>query len=456
MTRALSMPLAVLLALLPGATATAGEEPAAQLQALEARLAQLEAARAAPVVERSTESGKFRFNGFLSAGAGRADIDDFFFDGRLGEDVSHTADSVVGLQIEAEVNDRTTAMLQLAARGSDDFAASAEWAYVSWRPTDGDEFRAGRLRAPFYVMSEYLEVGYVYPWARPPIEVYKPTFPSSLDGVSWSRKFNAGAWQHDLYAHWGSTAAGKQSPVALDITDGWEVAFGSAYHDWQFGLKVNGARLNAENRLFAALARLGAIDPLEDVAVLYQSAGVQYDNGKLLALAEGTMVRADGFVPDTESVYATLGYRFGKLMPHLTWASTRTTDEEERPALPLLADQGAGPASLCPATNPNPDASLCLAILPDQSTPLDNTDTVGVAFPADTLARLLESDQTSVTLGIRYDFLANAALKFDWTRVLDTHGTFGMFTHERSNLLPTTVLPDEEVDIFRVAVDVVF
>lgn len=456
MKRALTMPLLVPLALLSASPASAGEDAGAQLQALEARLAQLEAARMAPPAERWTESGKFRFNGFLTAGAGRADIDDFFFDRRLGEDVSHTADSVVGLQVEAEVNDRTSAMLQLVARGSDDFAASAEWAYVSWRPTDGDEFRAGRLRAPFFVMSECLEVGYVYPWVRPPIEVYKPTFPSSLDGVSWSRKFNAGAWQHDLYAHWGNTSASTASAVALDIGDGWEVAFGSAFHEWQFGLKVSGARVNATNRLFDALASLGAVDPLDDVAVLYQSAGVQYDNGKLLALAEGTTVSADGFIPDSESVYATIGYRFGKLMPHVTWASTRATDEEERPDIPLLADQGAGPASLCPAADPDPYASLCLAIVPDMSTPLDNTDTVGVAFPADALSRLLESDQTSVTLGVRYDLLANAAVKFDWTRVLDTHGTFGMFTHERSNALPTTTLPDEEVDIFRVAIDVVF
>lgn len=448
MKRALSKPLPVLLALLSASPAFAGEDPDAQLQALEARLAQLEAARAAPAVERSTETGRLRFNGFLSAGAGLADIDDFAFDGRLDDDVSHTADSVVGLQVEAEVNDRTSAMLQLVARGSDDFAATAEWAYVSWRPTDGDEFRAGRLRAPFFVMSDYLEVGYVYPWVRPPIEVYRPTYPSSLDGVSWSRRLNAGAWQHDLYAHWGSTATSAASTVALDIGDGWEVAFGSAFHDWQFGLKVTGARVNAANRLFEALAGLGAIDPVDDVAVLYQSLSAQYDNGRLLALAEGTMVSADGLIPDSEAVYATVGYRFGKLMPHLTWASTRTTDEEERPDVAALA-------ALCPLGDPNPAASLCLAIIPNTST-LPPPFTVGIPFPADTLSRLLESDQTSVTLGIRYDFLANAAVKFDWTRVLDTHGTFGMFTHERSNLLPTTALPDEEVNIFRVAVDVVF
>ncbi|MFP5441188.1 MAG: hypothetical protein ACLGHJ_06830, partial [Gammaproteobacteria bacterium] len=185
---------------------------------------------------------------------------------------------------------------------------------------------------------------------------------------------------------------------------------------------------------------------------LYQAVGLQYDNGKLLALVEGTVVETDGVVADTESVYATLGYRFGKVMPHVTYATTRSTDDEERPDVAMLA-------ALCPGADPNPEAVLCLDIIPASAYPgplPPLTETVGIAFPADTLSRLMESDQTSVTLGVRYDFLANAAVKFDWTRVLDTHGSFGQFTHAQSNLSPTAVLADDEVDIFRVAVDVVF
>lgn len=431
-----------------GAPMAQAEVSSEQLQALEARIAQLEAESkevAAPAADAAAD--KFQFNGFMSAGFGRADIDDFSYAG-LDEDVSHTADSIVGLQVEGKVNEEMNAVLQLVARGNENFEASAEWAYIGWRPTEADEFRAGRLRTSFYMMSEYLEVGYAYPWITPPTEVYSPSFPSSYDGLAWTHKFNFGDWEHDFRVNWGSTAAADDSSIPVDVRNAWGVGLGSSVGDWQFGLNVSGAELNASNPLFDTLVALGAIDPIDDSDILYQAIGLQYDNGKLLALVEGTVVETDGVVADTESVYATLGYRFGKVMPHVTYATARSTDDEERPDVPGLA-------AVCPGADPNPNASLCLAIIPNTFSPPPPA-TMGIAFPADTLSRLLESDQTSVTLGVRYDFLANAAVKFDWTRVLDTHGTFGQFVHTQSNLLPTTTLADDEVDIFRVAVDVVF
>lgn len=454
-----------------GAPMAQAEVSSEQLQALEARIAQLEAGEkevAAPAADAA--DGKFKFNGFMSAGFGRADIDDFSYVG-LDEDVSHTADSIVGLQVEGKVNDEMNAVLQLVARGDENFEASAEWAYIGWRPTEADEFRAGRLRTSFYMMSEYLEVGYAYPWITPPTEVYSPSFPSSYDGLAWTHKFNFGDWEHDFRVNWGSTAAADDSSIPVDVRNAWGVGLGSSVGDWQFGLNVSGAKLNASNDLFDALVRLGAIDPIEDADILYQAVGLQYDNGKLLALVEGTVVETDGVVADTESVYATLGYRFGKVMPHVTYATTRSTDDEERPDVAYLEAQDDlfgnfdGLPDLCRLNDPNPDASLCLARIPYNPATVPplvamvmpaNTETMGIAFPADTLSRLMESDQTSVTLGVRYDFLANAAVKFDWTRVLDTHGTFGQFTYAQSNLSPTAVLADDEVDIFRVAVDVVF
>lgn len=129
-----------------GAPMAQAEVSSEQLQALEARIAQLEAGEkeaAAPATDAA--AGKFKFNGFMSAGFGRADIDDFSYVG-LDEDVSHTADSIVGLQVEGKVNDEMNAVLQLVARGDENFEASAEWAYIGWRPTEADEFRAGRLR----------------------------------------------------------------------------------------------------------------------------------------------------------------------------------------------------------------------------------------------------------------------------------------------------------------------
>lgn len=418
--------------------------PDEQVQALERRLAELEAAGAATPAADSGVAGKLKINGFMSAGFGSADVDDFTYDNGLYNQVSHKADSIVGLQVEGEVNDKINAVMQLVARGEDDFAVGAEWAYVGYRPTAVDEFRAGRLRASFYMMSEYLEVGYSYPWARPPAELYQADFPSSYDGLSWLHKFTAGSWQHDLQLNWGSTKSPGDAASQLDAEDAWGVGVTSTHGDWQFGARLSGASLTANNPIFDLLSSPvvlpgplvlpAEIAPVERQQIEYAAVGMQYDNGSLLVMAEGTQITIDGVIPDTDSAYITIGYRFGKVMPHLTYSGMQITDaDDERPDVAWLP-------MLCPA----PGSAGCLV------------PALGIPFQTDTLSRLLESEQESATLGVRYDFLPNAALKVDWTRVLDTHGTFGLFSHEQSNLLPTAVLPDEEVDIFRVVVDVVF
>lgn len=404
----------------------------AQFREFEARVAQLESDGAAPASEAGGGLGKFKVNGFVSAGFGLADIEDFSYDDGLDDRMSHTADSVVGLQVEGKVNDQVNAVLQLVARGSEDFAVDAEWAYIGYRPTDVDELRIGRLRSSYFMLSEYLEVGYAYPWARPPAEVYQAVFPSSFEGLSWLHSIDAGDWQHDLKLNWGSLVSEAQEGSVVNTEDTVTLALASSHGSWQFGVQATSAKTTITNPLFDALVLVSLAEPIERDPVTYVSLGGQYDNGKLLVMVEGTQTETDSDVmPDSRAAYATVGYRFGKVMPHITYAGTQHTDDIDRdlPALPFFC---AGPGTLC----------------------LDPAGTI--PFPADTLPRLVDKEQESVTLGVRYDFLPNAALKVDWTRVLDTHDTFGLFQHELSNLLPTVSLPDEEVDIFRVVVDVTF
>lgn len=400
-----------------------------QYREFEARVDQLENGGMAPVSAAAAKS-KFKVNGFLSAGFGFADIEDFRYDDGLYDQVSHTADSALGLQIEGTVNDEVNAVVQLVARGTEDFAVDAEWAYVGWRLNDANELRAGRLRSAYYMLSEYLEVGYTYPWARPPAEVYLAVFPSSFDGVSWLHRMEAGEWSHDFKVNWGSTSTADDNGSAVTSEDSVTLGVNSTRGNWQVGVQATTAKVTIENDLFTALNMLSLLDPIERDRADYVALGAQYDNGKLLVMVEATDTVTDSdALPDTRSGYATVGYRIGKFMPHVTYSGRQVSDDIDRdiPMLPFLC---AGPGTLC----------------------LDPAGTM--PFPSDTMARLSEQEQESVTLGLRYDFLPNAAIKADWTRVLDTHGTYGLFAHELSNLLVAP--PDEEIDMFRVVVDVTF
>lgn len=423
----LSLPLLALAAMPVAALAEITPE---QLQALEARIAQLEAERNSAPVATDSAIDKLKINGFMSAGFGRADIDDFSFDG-LGEGWSHDTDAAVGMQIDGQVNEQMHAVLQLTGRGNqDDFDISAEWAYIGYRPTDTDEIRIGRQRFPFFMMSEYLDVGYSYPWAKPPVEVYLPGMPSSYDGISWQHNFSTGDWTHSSQLYWGSDEF-PSGGGTFELEDSLGGSWMSAVGNWQFGATYSQGKSTFGNSFFDALAGAGAIKPLDGDIGWYGGISLQYDNGKLLVMTEANQINVEGFFPDSAQEYITVGYRFGKVMPHVTYAASRVTDGDERPDNAVIPALCAGPGTLC----------------------LDAAGTT--PFPVDTLARLLESPEDSVTLGVRYDFLPNAALKVDWTHVLDTHGSFALFTRDDGNVF-YGAKPDEDINVYRVVVDVVF
>ncbi|MFZ5756335.1 MAG: hypothetical protein ACOY3X_05495 [Pseudomonadota bacterium] len=409
-----------------------------QMSALEARIAQLEAEGSGGASADAGGFGKVKVNGFMSAGFGRAELDDFSYDNGLDEEWSHKADAVVGLQLDAQVNDRTSAVVQLVGRGPENFDVSAEWAYIGYRPTAQDEVRAGRLRSTFFMMSEYLEVGYAYPWARPPAEVYRSGLPSSFEGLYWRHSFSGGDWTHESQLTWGSTKSpsGSTTPIRADSAAG--IGLNSSSGNWQLSAKYSQADLTGSNSLLDALVLFGMAEPLEDSRIRYAALGAQYDNGSLLVMAEATRVDIDGTFADTAQAYLTVGYHLGKFLPHVTFASSGVSDKDERPINP-------GIPALCAGFG------VCLPDGAMNGTLDGNPD----PFPADTLQRLLESEQDSVTLGLRYDFLPNAAIKADWTHVLDTYDSFGLFARDDGNVFYGAG-PGDGIDIFRVVVDVVF
>lgn len=392
------------------------------LAALEARLAQLEAATVAP----APAAQRLKINGFMSAGFAKVDAKDFSYEG-LSHEITHDADSIIGLQIGGTVSADTHAVVQLTARGSESFAVEAEWAYVGVRAGNADEFRFGRQRYPFFTLSEYLEVGYSYPWARPPVEVYQSAMPSSFDGVAWKHTANTGDWAHDVQMYWGSTQFNMAGGAML-LHDSTGLGVQSSAGNWLFSATYSQGEVTLTNPFFDAMAQMGQLVPLNGDIGWFAGLGVQYDNGALLFMAETTQITVDGFFPDSEHAYGTLGYRIGKVMPHVTWATTGMRDADDRPTNP-------GIPALCGAVG------FCVQ--------------GAIPFPADTFGRLLNTAQDSFTLGVRYDLMPNLAIKADWTRVVDTHNTFGYFGRNDGNTLYGT-MPGDDIDIWRVVVDAVF
>ncbi|MBV1775746.1 hypothetical protein KSF73_08455 [Burkholderiaceae bacterium DAT-1] len=110
-------------------------------------------------------------------------------------------ESLVGVQFKKKFSETFSATAQLISRSHNtahkSYTPTVDWAYVSWKPDEDSEWtlQAGRKRIPLYYYSDYLYIGYAYPWVRPAPDVYGwPIF--TYDGVnaSWEHSFDSSGW----------------------------------------------------------------------------------------------------------------------------------------------------------------------------------------------------------------------------------------------------------------------
>jgi len=97
-------------------------------------------------------------------------------------------ESVVGLQLSKEFTPQLSFTTQIVTRSRDARSAqtAVDWAYGTWQSTDTyTKLRAGRMRVPLYYYSDYLYVGYAYPWVRAPAESYITEI-EDYDGINLS------------------------------------------------------------------------------------------------------------------------------------------------------------------------------------------------------------------------------------------------------------------------------
>ena len=141
-------------------------------------------------------------NGFMNATLGVSTNDEVEVDG-YDESMSATNNSVVGLQFFKQVNDSTSATVQLVARGAESFGTEAAWAYITYSSDENTDVRVGRLRTPFYHYSDFLEVGYAYNWVTPSSIIYLKNGLSSLNGADITRRFNFGSVDGFVQAYTG-------------------------------------------------------------------------------------------------------------------------------------------------------------------------------------------------------------------------------------------------------------
>lgn len=328
-------------------------------------------------------AGDLHINGFLSVGVSMLDKNDAEIAGGDNQG-GFKNDNVLGLQMQKQVNDSTTVTGQLVSRGTDDYQTEAAWAFLTYAANDDLDLRMGRLRVPFFQYSDFLEVGYAYNWVRPQEEVYRVPF-SSIDGVDLTQRFSTGDIDGSVQFYYGRYQGDFETStesydadfrnftgLVLSANSG---NFGArvSYHQAELIMDTSDpTSILGQASLGAALyaAGLGDASAADDFnfsgqTSTFYGAALTYDDGTYSAVAEWTALdHESSLLLDDQGWLIGVAGRFGDFTPHLTYSSEADS-----------FDSG-------------------------------NEGKIQELLP-------LKDEQTSITLGLRYDYDTSTALKFE-------------------------------------------
>ena len=367
---------------------------------------------------------RVRFSGFARLVGGYLDVgdvnyvEDVHYEGYT-DAISFGQDSLFALQTDVELTETFSFTTQLLAHTSATRESGVEWAYLTWRPSKSWRFRAGKLRTPFYMHSDTLDVGFSYPWIIPPPHIYTPYMPNDFTGLSAAYQFNIRDWSIETKAYWGNFAGAvtvvEKSPADLK-TDNLrglilEAQRGNLHLRASYNRTVVTLTVPALARLVGPLRQLGfnrsadSLNTKADTTLIL--AGVSYETLDYFLKAEWARVSSGPAfgIPSYHSYYLSGGYTFYPynlpITPHVTFAN-------------ISVDDAPPPVNEIPAGDPR-FARLRSGYLGAFQSVVKGNDSL-----------------QSLSVGLRWDVNPALALKAEWTYLVGERDKRSFFTAGRA------------------------
>jgi len=348
-----------------------------------------------------------QISGFLTTMAvkGSNDLDTVYSNGIATEElVWNSRNNHIGIQFANQINPQMKVAAQFISHGGDaNNSFRADWAYIDYSVLNNLRLRIGKYKIPQFIVSDYQEVGYAYPWVRPPEDVYATNPLVSLNGIDmlYILKLKNSKILIDLYYGEGSHNSFIQ-PATVDLT-------GGLFDQSEKGKPINFDTRNSRGIAIKFVADTYSVrasyfdatvsadlgpEPGKQINELpgaFGSVGFTMDVNDIIVYAEIIQRNTDpgmaGAFPDQTAGYLTLGYCINKFLPTFTYSEIR------------------------PGIDESP-----LAI-----------------------------EEKSYALGFRYDILDSADIKFEALHVVPKEGNHGLFND-----------PVEKGNIYTVSIDVIF
>lgn len=371
----------------------------------------------------SSDAPRWRLSGFYTLGHASVHSDTglrFARDQTQAQPGPFALDSRLGLQADARITPTLDATVQavLRRRVPDTPALqSLEWAFLRWSPAPQWQLRLGRTSPDLFLFADVRSVGVAYPWVRPSQEFYAWMPLQSVDGldvtrswgdddVSWRLKLSYAQGRLRVASQSGATPGDAKVQAIRTLTLSRETAFNRVKLSYlrarldltgapylvQLDTALDDLQRQAQPLLpaLAQQARMLRHGISVNSDSQYLSLGGQQELGDWSVTGEWS--RAWGPANQTTRHYASVGRRFGAVMPFVIGGASRLRNGPFE--LPL-----AWPAQLTPLVGP---------VAAAQAT--------GLGMAAAHAGNLGRMAQSSVGLGLRWDLLPNLALKTQWDR----------------------------------------
>lgn len=405
---------------------------------------------------------EWQFSGFASIGAGKINRDTLrFID--FDDEWSVNSDSVIGLQAMTELSDQWSFISQVVANGyafndEDPYSPELEWLLLQYSYSESTKLRFGRIRNPLYIYSNTQEVGYTYPWVRPPVNAY-PLFLAPFkhfDGADLTYYTAIEDVDLEFQVIAGRTASEYEGS---DTESHWQIG-GKVLASWNdMSLHFSGQRMEVsiENSNVSSLRDAfqafslkysgqadaqQAFDAVVDAFVAdhqpahYLSVGGSWEIDRWTLMSEVLHFRSadQNFSNDSDGYYISASYRINRFEPYVMigeYHNRFSRDIENKiDATAEFYPYGAGET-----LNDAPDGVS-----------LDE-----VRATTKFIFRQFNAEQETVSLGLRYDFTDQADFKFEIEYYNFINGT-------RGNMYPDDFMQErlDDAVLTSFVIDVVF
>ncbi|AWB66403.1 hypothetical protein C2869_08160 [Saccharobesus litoralis] len=351
-------------------------------------------------------------------------------DGSFKDEVDFASNSILGLQLDYDFNANLSAVSQFTYHNQNSFSLDnyISQAYLRYKPTANWTIRVGRTPLDLFLLTEYRDIGFAYPWAHVPSEVYGILPFRYVDGADVSYTIPVGQLNFTAKIFTGSSESefsNYQFPERVKTTSLSGLSLELNDYDWLITIKHSQGKFDdniaSVDELIAGfdfipislwpnkqdfIPQLNLVDSKSS----YTSIGGRYDATPITLMAEFAKVNGDRImVRDLLNGYLSLAYEWSQ---HLVFSYFAFTNADRYD----IANSG-----------------LQTALLPAELSPL--------ASALDAAINYFASNQDTTAIGWRYHLNERTALKIQWDHTkIDENGATLWINKTRFSSVPADTI----------------